>query len=133
MIQQDRMSCRFGTHASVIQLLSWVIVGTSLDGGITEGAWTLASLLFWASAAAALWRCEGRPSRIDLFFLRWGLLAVVLIGTPLLRPVVARWEALLPLLYPGLAVLLVMPLMYLVTRLFGLSSPFDDPPPASDG
>src|SRR3954468_4260199 len=106
MSQQDRMPCRFGAHASAIQLLTWLIAGTALDGGITEGGWTLASLLFWTCAASLLWWRQGCPSRVDLVFLRWGLLAFVLIGTPLLRPLVGRWEWLLPLLYPGLAALL---------------------------
>src|SRR5262249_4670640 len=132
MIQQDRMPWRFGTHASVIQLLALFITSTSLDGGITQGAGTLASLLFWICSASLLWWHEGRASRVELFFLRWGLLAFVLIGTPLLRPVVERWAWLLPLLYPGLALLIVVPLMYLVTRVFGLRSPFDDAPPASE-
>jgi hypothetical protein len=126
MIQQDRMPRRFGTHASVIQLLALFIESTSLDGGTTLNACALASLLFWTcSGSLFLWR-RGRASRIDLLFFRWGLVAFVLVGTPLFRPVVERWEWLLPLLYPSLALLLVMPLMYLVTRVFGLSSPFDE-------
>jgi hypothetical protein len=129
MIQQDRMPRRFGTHASAIQLLASFIASSTLDGGITDGACTLASLLFWASSASLLWWHEGRTSRLELFFLRWGLLAFVLIGTPLLRAVVERWGWLLPLLYPGLAALIVVPLMYLFTRVFGLHSPFDGTPP----
>jgi hypothetical protein len=128
MIERDRMPWRFGTHASVIQLLAWLAVGTSMDGGITEGAFTLASLLFWTCSASLLWWREGRPSRVDLLFLRWGLLAFVFVGTPLLRPVAKRSDWLLPLLYPGLAALIVMPLMYLFTRTFGLRSPFDCTP-----
>src|SRR5262249_39853753 len=128
MIEQDRMPWRFGTHASVIQLLALFIRGTTLDGGITQGACTLASLLFWTCSASLFWLHEGRPSRFDLFFLRWGLLVFVLIGTPLLRPVVEQWESLLPLLSPGLAALIVVPLMYLFTQTFGLRSPFDGTP-----
>ena len=131
MIQQDRMPWRFGTHASVIQLLA-LFMSASPDAGINQGACTLASLLFWTCSASLLWWHGGRVSRMDLFFLRWGLLAFVLIGTPLLRPVVERWAWLLPLLSPGLALLLVAPLMYLVTRVFGLRSPFDGTPPASE-
>jgi hypothetical protein len=82
-----------------------------MDGGITQGAFTLASLLIWSCSASLWWWHEGHASRVDLFFLRWGLLAFVLIGTPLLRPVVERWAWLLPLLSPGLAVLIVVPLM----------------------
>jgi hypothetical protein len=132
MVRQDQMPSRFGIHASVIQLLAWLTTGTVLDGGISQGAFTLASLLFWTCSGSLLWSHEGRASRVELFFLRWGLLAFVLIGTPLLRPVVERWAWLLPLLYPALAVLIVVPLMYLVTRAFGLRSPFDGTPPAPE-
>jgi hypothetical protein len=132
MIQQHRMPWRFGTHASVIQLLALFITGASPDAGVATGACTLASLLFWTCSASLLWWHQSRALRIDLFFLRWGLLAFVLIGTPLLRPVVERRAWLLPLLNPGLALLLVVPLMYLVTRVVGLRSPFDGTPGASD-
>jgi hypothetical protein len=132
MIEQDRMPWRFGTHASVIQLLALFMASTTLDGGTTQAACTLASLLFWTCSTLLLWWHEGRASRIERFFHRWGLLAFVLIGTPALWLVVLRWEWLDPLLYPGFAVLLVVPLLYLVTRVFGLRSPFDDTPPASD-
>jgi hypothetical protein len=132
MIQQEGTPRRFGTHASVIQLLAWLTIGTILDGGFAQGAFTLASLLLWTCAVSLLWWREGRPSRADLFFLRWSLLAFVFVWTPLLRPVVKRWEWLLPLLYPGLAALIVVPLVYLFTRIFGLRSPFDGPPPTSE-
>jgi hypothetical protein len=59
-------------------------------------------------------------------FFRWGLLAFVLIGTPLLWPLVAWW-AWLPLVFlPGEALLSEASLMYLVTRVFGLRSPSDE-------
>jgi hypothetical protein len=123
------MPRRFATHASVIQLLAWLITATTLDGGTTQNACALASLLFWTCSASLLWWHDGRASRLDLFFLRWGLLAFVLIGTPLLRPAVERWDWLIPLLSPGLTLLLIASLMYLFTRHFGLRSPFDDMPP----
>ena len=129
MIQQERMPWRFGTHASVIQLLAWLTIGAALDGGITEGAFALASLLFWAFSATLLWWHEGRVARVELVFLRWGLLAFVLIGTPLLWPIVERWAWLPLVLIPCMAVLLVASLMYLISRIFGLRSPFDGTPP----
>lgn len=130
MIQQKPIARRFGTQASLIQLLTLFIGGSSLDAGITQNACIVACLLFWTCAIILLWWHEDRISLVDLFFLRWGLLPFSLIGTPLLRPIVAEWEWWLewwlrPVLSLGLAVLLVMPLMYLVTRIFGLNSPFD--------
>src|SRR5437867_3331810 len=114
MIQQEQIPGRFGPHASLIQLLALFMTCTIIDGGITQGACTLASLLFWTCSVSLLWWHDGLVSRMELFFLRWGLLAFVLIGTPLLWPVVERWAWLLPLLYPGLALLLVAPLLYVV-------------------
>jgi len=68
---------------------------------------------------------------MDLFFFRWGLLAFVLIGTPLLRPVVEWWAWLPLVLLPSIALLLAASLLYLVTRVFGLRSPFDELGPGS--
>jgi hypothetical protein len=131
MIEQERIPRRFGAHASVIQFLAWFIYGSVPDGGITSKAVMLASLLFWTCAASLLWWHDGRASRVDLFFLRWGLLAFVLIGTPQLRPVVQSWAWLELVLIPPTAVLIVMPLLYLVVRGFGLSSFFDELGPGS--
>src|SRR5437773_11575302 len=83
MIQQERIPWRFGIHASVIQLLALFIAGTSVDGGTTLNASALASLGFWSCAVSLLWWHRGRASRTERLFLRWGLLAFVLIGTPL--------------------------------------------------
>ena len=129
MIQQERIPCRCGTHASVIQLFALLIIGSALDGGTTQYACTLASLLFWTCSGSLLLWHRGRASRIDLLFLRWGLLAFVLIGTPLFRPVVEQWGWLPWVLTPSLALLLVGSLMYIVTRVFEMRSPFDDMPP----
>lgn len=129
MMQQERIPWRFGAHASVIQLLALFAGLISLDGGATEEACTLASLLFWACSVSLLLWHRGRASPLDLLFFRWGLLAFVLVGTPLLRPVVQHWSWPPLVLYPSMALLLVASLMYLVTRVFGLRSPFDDMPP----
>jgi hypothetical protein len=132
MTQNDRTPRRFGIHASVIQLLALLSTGAIIDRHITEGALTLASLLFWACSASLLWWRDGRPSVVDLFFLRWGLLPFALIGTPLLRPIAEQFEPLLFLLYPGEAALVVVPLMYMFARIFLLRAPVDGTPPASD-
>src|SRR5262245_17885770 len=126
MTQHERMPWRFGTHASVIQLVALFVTSTSVDGDTTLNACALASLLFWSCSVSLLFWHRGRASRIDLLFLRWGLLAFVLIGTPLFRPVVELWAWLPLVLTPTVAVLLVVSLMYVVVRVFRLSSPFDE-------
>jgi hypothetical protein len=126
MTQQEQMPWRFGTHASVIQLLALLITGgTFADADKTLNACTLASLLFWTCSISILLWHRPRPSRMDLLFFHWGLLAFVLIGTPLLRPVVGWWAWLPLVLNPSIALLLVMSLLHLVVRVFGLGSPFD--------
>ena len=126
VIEEERMPRRFGAHTSVIYLLAWLILGSAMDGGITQNAVTLASLLFWTCAAALLTRCRGRASGIGLLFLRWGLLAFVLFGTPVLRPVVRWWWEWLNLaLLLCESIMFVMSLFYLVVRVFGGQSPFD--------
>src|SRR5262245_62548060 len=126
MIQQQRMPWRFGTHASLIQLLALFIAGSSPDGGTTLDACALASLLFWTCSASILFWHRCRGSRMALLSLRWGLLAFVLIGTPLLRPVVEQSAWLALLTSPVIALLLTASLLYVVVRVFRLRSPFDE-------
>jgi hypothetical protein len=114
MTEQQRRPRRFGVHASIIQLVAFFTIGSSPDGGTTQMATTLASLLFWTCSALLLAWHRGRISGLELFFFRWGLLLFVLIGTPLLRPIVQEKEWLAVVLDPGTAVLLVMPFLYLV-------------------
>ena len=128
MIQREEMPRRFGTHASVIQLVALFVLNSTGDGGATLHAGALASLLFWACSISLLLWHRGRVSILDLLFLRWGLLAFVLIGTPWLRPVIEWWGWLPLMLLPSVALLFVASLLYLFTRIFGLSSPFDDMP-----
>lgn len=54
MTDRKRTPGRFGVHASVIQLLALFVTGAILDGGMTQLAGTLASLLFWLCAALLL-------------------------------------------------------------------------------
>jgi hypothetical protein len=123
MIQQEPVPQRFGPHASLIQLLALFLANTGMDCGKMEEACTLASLLFWTCAGSLLWWRDDRVSPRELLFLRWGLLPFVLIGTPLFMPVVAWWKWSSVVLLPGMALLLVAPLMYLVTWVFELGSP----------
>jgi hypothetical protein len=129
MVQQDRMPLRYGTHASVIQQLALFVTGSSMDGGTRLNACALASLLFWTCSISLLLWHRGCASRKDLFFFRWGLLVFLSIGTPWFVPVVERYGWLPLVLNPSIALLFVATLVYLVTRVFGLRSPFDDMPP----
>ena len=123
-------------QALLIPAVALLAAGLILDGGNTLNAVAVSCVLFWVTFFFLSLSHRFHLTRFRLLFLRWGLLAFVLIGTPLLRPVMERWTLLLPwldaVLAPCLAVLLVVPLMYLVTRVFGLRSPFDGTPRASD-
>lgn len=132
MVQQVRIPLRYGIHASIIQLVAWLLTSAMLDGGRTQGAFALASLFFWICAASLLWWRQNQTSRFDQFFLRWGLLAFVLVGTPLFRPIVEWRSWLFVVINPLLAILIVMPVLYLVVRAFGFRSPFDGEPSSSD-
>jgi hypothetical protein len=110
----------------VIQLLALFYSGSFLDGGTTLNACALASLLFWTCAVSLLLWHHARASRLNLLFLRWGLLAFVSIGTPLLEPVVKQWAWLPLVLSPSIALFLVGSLMYVVFRVMGWASPFDE-------
>jgi hypothetical protein len=124
-------------QALLIQAVALLLpLSLILDGERTLNAVAVSCVLFWFTFFFLSLSHRFHLTRFDLLFLRWGLLAFVLIGTPLLRPAVERWMSLLPCLEAAmalcLAVLLVVPLMYLVTRVFGLRSPFDGTPPAPD-
>jgi hypothetical protein len=57
---------------------------TPLDGGKSQNACFLASAPFWACALFILARYDDRLPRLGLLFIRWGLIAFILIGAPVL-------------------------------------------------
>jgi hypothetical protein len=96
------MTWRFGTHASLIQLIA-LLMAQPWTPDHARSVYPRVPPLLDLLRIAVVWQ-EGRASRTDLFFLRWGLLAFVLVGTPLVRPVVEqRWMWLLALSDLGFA------------------------------
>jgi hypothetical protein len=93
MIDQAQMVRRAATQALVIQFSALFLASTVMDAGTTADACLLAGLLFWACWVSLMLCHRGKPSRLDLLFLRWGMLAFVFLGTPVLMPIVASAEA----------------------------------------
>lgn len=84
-----RIPWRAFVPAILTQIFAMVVVlGTVTDGGESHTAGFLASLPFWACAIPLLvWR-RGCASRLELFFVHWGLVAFLALGTPVLLPIV---------------------------------------------
>lgn len=60
-----------------------VFLTSPLDGGRDQGACLLASAPFWLCALFILARYDPLP-RAGLLFIRWGLFAFLLLGSPIL-------------------------------------------------
>src|ERR1035438_4599624 len=65
----------------LIQILA--ICAMPMDGGRCQNACLLASAPFWACSLYLLARYDPLP-RLGLHFIRWGLIAFILIGSPIL-------------------------------------------------
>jgi hypothetical protein len=65
----------------LIQIVALAVA--PLDGGRSQNACVLASIPFWACALFVLARYDRLP-RLGLHFIRWGLIAFLLIGSPIL-------------------------------------------------
>ena len=75
-------------QALLIQLVAFILANTILDGGRILNAVLVSCLLFWGTAGVLFLYRRGSFSALDRVFLRWGSLPFLLIGTPLLMPVV---------------------------------------------
>ena len=84
MPQETQIPWRASRPALVIQGLALFVTCTAPDAGRSMNACVLASLPFWACSVFLLSWHGDRVPRPGLLFVRWGLLAFVLLGTPVL-------------------------------------------------
>jgi hypothetical protein len=84
-----------GAQALLIQAVACILVmGTVPDGGYMLNGLVVSCFLFWVTFLLLFWAHRCLVTRFDLFFLRWGSVPFVLVGTPLLAPLVASiWQS----------------------------------------
>jgi hypothetical protein len=76
------------TQALLIQAVAFFLANMIMDGGRILHGVVVSCLLFWVSFfLLVLWH-RSHVSRFDLLFLRWSSLPFVLVGTPILAPLV---------------------------------------------
>ncbi len=77
-------------NAVLIQALVILFCSGFRDGGIIFLASMVASVPFWlTSVAIVAWRGQ-TSTRLEVFFLRWGLVFFVVFGTLFLKPLIAQ-------------------------------------------
>jgi len=69
-------SIRFGV---VIQLGLFVLTALILDGGATNRHCVVAIIGYWIGALPIIVRRRKTPTKVDLLFLRWGMLLMMLL------------------------------------------------------
>lgn len=69
--------------ALVLQVLSALGLLAILDGGTLAKAGGAAMVGFWVGAAVVMLRRPKAPSAIDLLYVRWGYLIILVIGIAL--------------------------------------------------
>jgi hypothetical protein len=67
-------------EALILQTVLGVLSALMLDGGETARICGIALVAFWGAAAVLIWRHPHSPSRIDITFVRFGYLPVVVVA-----------------------------------------------------
>lgn len=74
-------------QALLIQAVAFIaIISTIPDGGRVLTGLVVSCLLFWVTFFLLYLSHRCHATRFDLLFLRWGSVPFVLVGSPLLRP-----------------------------------------------
>jgi peptidoglycan biosynthesis protein MviN/MurJ (putative lipid II flippase) len=67
-----------------IQVFTTVLLVMLLDGGNAAKAGAAAMIGYWIGVAIVMYRRPRSPSRLDLVYVRWGYLLMLIIGLCLL-------------------------------------------------
>ena len=66
--------------AVLLQALTLLVSALLLDGGLMARICGCAMAAFWAGATSVTWRRPMHPTRLDLLYVRWGYLPLLVIG-----------------------------------------------------
>jgi hypothetical protein len=76
-------------QAVITQAIFYVAAPTcTSDMGASQWGTIIAAIPFWGIVAFLIFR-NPVPSRLTLAVVRWGLIPILLVGVPLLRPIVS--------------------------------------------
>jgi|LakMenEpi03Aug12_release.lakeMendotaPanAssembly.Ray.scaffolds.fasta_scaffold580348_2 hypothetical protein len=67
-------------HALVLQSIATVLLMLVLDGGSLAKVGSASMVAFWIGAAVVMARRPRTPTGLDLLYIRWGFLPVLLVG-----------------------------------------------------
>lgn len=74
---------------AVTQFLLWLLTALLLDGGQLNRQCVVAMIGYWIIAAVPIVRRRKTPTKVDLLFLRWGMVPMIAV-MPLIAIVVYR-------------------------------------------
>lgn len=77
--------------AILLQFLVMLLLLLLLDGGYTARIGGCAMIGFWGGVAAIMFRRPRNPSRIDLLYVRWGYLALLVLSV-IVAPAIPRLQ-----------------------------------------
>ena len=66
--------------AVVFQVFTQVLFMLMVDGGLMASVGLCTMTAFWAGAVAIMWRRARQPTRLDLLYVRWGYVPLLLIA-----------------------------------------------------
>ncbi len=74
----------------VLQAASGVLSALVLDGGTLMQIWAMALAAYWVGVLVILTRRPAKPTRLDLFLVRWAFPLLLVLAVPLSA---AIWKA----------------------------------------
>ena len=72
--------------AASLQVPITVMFASIFDGGQLLQFWLVALVAFWTGYAIIRWRRARNPTRLDLYYIRWGTVPLMI-----LAPVIMTW------------------------------------------
>jgi hypothetical protein len=85
-------------QAVLTQAAAFILASTIVDGGRTQNGVLAGCLMFWITFFFLFFWHRCHVTRFDLFFLRWGSVPFLLVGTLMFWPLVE--SSLQPMLRP---------------------------------
>jgi hypothetical protein len=66
--------------AVVLQVLTQLVSALLGDGGLMASVGGCTMAAFWAGVVSVMWRRPMHPTRLDLLYVRWGYVPLLVIG-----------------------------------------------------
>ncbi len=66
--------------AVALQVLTQILFMLLVDGGLMASVGLFTMAAFWVGVGAIMWRRPMRPTRLDLVYVRWGYLPLLVVS-----------------------------------------------------